>query len=224
MVAVAESGSLSGARTIMVDRHVRPADVTRLDIIDSLLEVPRELFFPKPKRALAYIGETVPIANGRFELDPRIFAKMLQALDPSDHDLALIVGSGGGYAAAVMSRLVSTVVALECDEELAAAGSAALAKFETETVVSASGPLEAGWAEYQPYNSILVYGAAAEATPSALTDQLSEGGRIISVVMSGAQGRCMLGVKAGGQIGWRPVFDASAPVLPGLSAAKGFEF
>ncbi len=224
MSALAESASYADARRVMVDRHVRPADVTRLDVIDAFLATPRELFFPKSKRALAYAGDTVQVAEGRFELDPRTFAKMLQALEPEGSDLALVVGSGGGYAAAVMTRLVSTVVALESDDDLATACEAALAKLEAEAAIIARGPLAAGWPEYQPYNAILVYGGVAGAPPAAVTDQLAEGGRIVAISMDGPLGRCLLGVKSGGAMGYRPVFDAAAPILPGLERPKGFEF
>lgn len=228
MSALAENASFAEARKVMVDRHVRPADVTRLDVIDAFLTTPRELFFPKARRAIAYACETVEIAEGRYELDPRVFAKMVQTLAPKASDLALVVGAGGGYAAAVTAQIVSTVVALECDEALAASCETALAKLEADAAITARGPLEAGWAEHQPYNAVLVYGAVAGAIPAALTDQLAEGGRIVAILTDddaeGRLGRCVLGIKSGGAMGYRPVFDATAPVLPGMAQSKGFEF
>lgn len=224
MTAAADNTSMHDARVVMVDRHVRPADVTRHDVIDAFLSTPREAFFPKSKRSLAYVGETMLIAPDRYELDPRVFAKMLDALALESGDLALVAGSGGGYAAAVMSRLASTVVALESDSDLAAAGETALAKFEAEAVITAVGPIEKGWAEHQPYNAILIYGGVEGTAPSALVDQLAEGGRIVWIEMDGAVGRCRLGVKSGGAVGSRPIFDAVAPILPGLAQAQGFSF
>ncbi|MCI4663408.1 MAG: protein-L-isoaspartate O-methyltransferase [Neomegalonema sp.] len=224
MAAVAENTLSEDARIVMVDRHVRPADVTRIDVIQAMLDTPREPFFPKAKRALAYAGETVQIADGRYELDPRVFAKMLDALALTGDDLALIVGAGGGYAAAVASHLAASVVALESDPDLAASSAAALEKYEADAVVSATGPLAEGWAEHQPYNAILVYGGAQGALPSALSAQLAEGGRIIAILMDGPIGRCVIGVKSGDIVGYRQAFDAAAPILPGLEQPKSFEF
>lgn len=229
MTVPTENASFAEARKMMVDRHVRPADVTRIDVINAFLAVPRETFFPKAKRALAYAGETVAVTDGRSELDPRVFAKMLQALALEPSDLALIVGAGGGYAPAVAAHLASTVVALETEEELAAACEASLAKVGAEAVLTARGPLEAGWPEHQPYNAILVYGGIVGAPPAALTDQLGEAGRIVAIRMDdgdaeGALGRCVLGVKSGNTIGYRPIFDAAAPILPGFTKPTAFEF
>ena len=220
----AENMSYADARTVMVDRHIRPADVTRLDVIEALQDTAREAFFPKSKRSFAYVGDTVEIAPGRFELDPRVFAKMLETLALEREDLVLVVGAGGGYAAAVTSRLSETVVALECDAELASAAEAALARTEAEAVIPATGPLAEGWAEHQPYNAILVYGGVEGDFPKALVDQLAEGGRIVAISMDGPIGQCVRGVKVGGALGAAPVFDAVAPVLPGMGRAKGFEF
>ena len=68
-------------RTMMVDTQVRPNDVTKFPIIEAMLAVPREDFVPPARREAAYIGENVPLAPGRVLLEPRSFAKMLDALD-----------------------------------------------------------------------------------------------------------------------------------------------
>ena len=92
--------AMKDARRNMVDCQVRPSDVTRLDLIEAMLWAPRERLLPKARRATAYVGEHVEIAPGRFELDPRVFAKMIDASRVGENDLALVVGGGYGYAAA----------------------------------------------------------------------------------------------------------------------------
>ena len=76
-------------RTMMVDTQVRPNDVTKFPIIEAMLAVPREDFVPPARREAAYIGENVPLAPGRVLLEPRSFAKMLDALDIQPSDLVL---------------------------------------------------------------------------------------------------------------------------------------
>ena len=79
----------AAAREAMVDRQVRPSDVTRYPIIAAMLAVPREEFLPEALRPVAYLGEHVPLAPGRVLLDPRVFAKLLDALDVGTEDLVL---------------------------------------------------------------------------------------------------------------------------------------
>ena len=86
----------AAAREAMVDRQVRPSDVTRYPIIDALLRVPREDYVPPAMRPVAYLGEHVPLAPGRVLLDPRVFSKMLDAVDIGPADLVLDVGCGMG--------------------------------------------------------------------------------------------------------------------------------
>lgn len=219
-----DSTGFETARRTMVDCQVRPSDVTSIDLIEAMLWAPREAFLPKAKRAQAYVGEHLPVAEGRYELDPRIFAKMVDAAAPASDDLALVVGSGYGYAAAVLSKLTAAVIALEEDEAMAQAAATSFSEVGVDNVVAAQGALTAGCVEHQPYNLIFVNGAIETAPPAALLGQLAEGGRLVAIRMSGPVGRCELWLRDGETTGARPAFDASAPVLPGFAAAPGFVF
>ena len=115
----------AAAREAMVDRQVRTADVTLYPIIDAMLAVPREDFVPLELRPVAYLGEHVPLAPGRVLLDPRVFAKLLDALNVGPRDLVLDVGCGLGYSTAVLARMAEAVVALEADPAMAAEAEAA---------------------------------------------------------------------------------------------------
>jgi len=76
-------------RTMMVDTQVRPSDVTKFPIIEAMLTVPREPFVPRSKREAAYLGETLPLGEGRVLLEPRTLAKMLDALESQDAEETL---------------------------------------------------------------------------------------------------------------------------------------
>src|ERR1041384_3797694 len=94
------------ARRVMVDRQVRTADVTDLRIISALLEVPREMFVPAARRAIAYLDLDVPVnEHGRVLLKPMVFAKLLQAAGIGETDRVLDVGCATGYSAGGLAKL-----------------------------------------------------------------------------------------------------------------------
>jgi len=210
----------SARRTVMVDTQIRPSDVTKYSIIDAMLTVPRERFVPVSLREAAYTGENLALAPGRIVLDPRTFAKMLDALDIQSHELALDVGTGLGYSAAVLARLADAVIALE-DTSLHADAERLLAEVDVDNAVVVSGPLTAGAAKHGPYDVILIEGGVGE-VPAALTDQLKDGGRIAALFMEGNLGVIRIGYRAEGVISWRPIFNASAPVIPGFETKRVF--
>ena len=149
----------AAAREAMVDRQVRPSDVTRYPIIAAMLAVPREDFVPDALRPVAYLGEHVPLAPGRVLLDPRVFAKLLDALNVGPSDLVLDLGCGLGYSTAVLARMAEAVVALEADAAMAAEAEALLGAHSVDNAVVQTGPLAAGVPEHGPFDAILVEGA-----------------------------------------------------------------
>lgn len=213
----------AAAREAMVDCQVRPSDVTRYPIILAMLSVPRENYVPEALRSVAYLGEHVPLGRGRVVLDPRVFAKMLDAVDIGPKDLVLDIGSGQGYSAAVIARMAEAVIALEEDATLAAEAEAALAAHGVDNAVVEVAPLTVGVPEHGLYDAIVVEGGI-EQMPQAIADQLKPGGRIVAIFMEGALGQARLGVQTEQGIAWRRAFDASAPILPGFAAEKEFEF
>lgn len=211
----------STRRTMMVDTQVRPNDVTKFPIIAAMLEVPRESFVPPARREAAYVGENVDLGAGRVVLEPRSFAKLLDALDIQPTHRVLHIGCGFGYGTAVMARLADTVVGVEDDAARASAGAAALASVGAGNAVIVTGALAAGAAEKGPYDIILVEGAA-ETVPEAILSQLKDGGRIGVLFMENALGVARIGYKSDGAVSWQFAFNASAPVLPGFAAKRVF--
>jgi protein-L-isoaspartate(D-aspartate) O-methyltransferase len=213
----------AAAREVMVDRQVRTADVTLYPIIEAMLAVPREVYVPAALRPVAYLGEHVPLAPGRVLLDPRVFAKLLDAVNIRENDLVLDVGCGLGYSTAVLAQMAEAVVALEEDERMAAEAEALLAGQSIDNAVVQAGPLAAGDAAHGPFDAIILEGGI-EVLPEAIAGQLKPGGRIAAVFMDGAHGQGRLGLVTERGIAWRRIFDATAPVLPGFEASKAFVF
>lgn len=208
-------------RVTMVDTQVRPNDVTRFPVIESMLTVAREDFVPPASREVAYSGENIALGQGRVLLEPRSFAKMIDALNIQPSDLVLDVACGLGYSTAVLARMAQAVVGLESDATLAEGAQAALTAAEVMNAAIVQGDLVAGYAKQAPYDAIMVNGAAEE-IPSSLTDQLKEGGRIAAIFLQDRLGVARIGHRIDDRIHWRFAFNAHAPVLPGFGAAKAF--
>ena len=208
-------------RTTMVDTQVRPSDVTKFPIIDAMLTVRREAFVPDDKRDAAYVGEHLDLGGDRVVLDPRSFAKLLDALDVQPTELVLDVAAGYGYSSAVLGQIAQAVVALEENEAMARDAQAALMDEGADNVMLETAPLTEGAPQHGPFD-VIVLGGAVEEVPEALVDQLAEGGRIGALFASGALGVARIGYKIDGAVTWRDAFNASAPVLPGFERATAF--
>ena len=207
-------------RTMMVDTQVRPNDVTKFPIIEAMLAVPREAYVPDARREAAYVGENLDLGQGRWLLEPRNFAKMLDALDIQPGDLVLDIAAGMGYSSAVLARMAKAVVALE-EGALAASAEAHLSVQDIEGVTVVEGRLADGAAEEGPYDVIVIEGGV-EQVPAAITAQLRDGGRIAAIFLQGQLGTVRIGRKIDGILAWRDAFNAAAPVLPGFTRAKEF--
>ena len=208
-------------RRMMVDTQVRPSDVTEFPIIDSMLTVPREAFVPRDKVEAAYASEHVELGSGRVLLDARLFAKILDALDLTNDDLVLDIGTGLGYSSAVIARIAEAVVAVEDSESNADEAEALLAEHHADNVVLHRGALTEGAAEHGPYDAILIEGGVEE-VPAGILDQLKEGGRIAVIFIEDALGTVKIGHKIDGDMNWRYAFNGEAPVIAGFERAREF--
>lgn len=213
------------ARRHMVDGQVRTADVTDLRILWAMQEVARERFVPAQAAGLAYLDLDLAVgtggAAGRRLLRPMLLAKMMQAAAIKDGDRVLDVGCVTGYAAAVLARFAGEVVALEEDAGLAETARRVLAGDSKVTIVT--GPLAQGWGAGAPYDVILLEGST-EVPPHPLCRQLKDGGRLVCVLGSGPDAKAVVYRRSGDEIGFRPVFDTAAPLLPGFAKAPEFAF
>jgi len=209
-------------RRLMVESQIRTNRVTDPAVIDALGAIPREQFVPEALRSLAYLDEDVPLGGGRHLMEPMVMARLVQALAVRPSDVALVVGCGAGYGAAVLSRLAATVVASEVDAAWATSAQQRLAALEIDNVVVVAAPLADGYPPQAPYDVILIDGGV-ERIPAAITDQLADHGRLAAVVVSGVGlGKATLVTRIGQTVSRQSLFDAAIPVLPGLEAVQEF--
>jgi protein-L-isoaspartate(D-aspartate) O-methyltransferase len=218
---------ISPARQKMVDGQVRPSDVTDLRIIDAMLAVPREVFVPENQRALAYLDLDLDVSDGgsakRFLIKPVVTAKMLQAADIKDTDNVLVAGGATGYTAALVARLAARVTATETDPVHAARASEVMAQLGLPNVTFRAADAPAGDPANAPYDVIVLDGAT-EIVPDGLYGQLKEGGRLVGVFAMTKPARATIVTHSHGDFGNRALFDAAAPVLPGLERRPAFVF
>ena len=219
----------SEQRRKMVDGQIRTTDVTNPALLDAMLTVPREGFVRTVQRSLAYIDEDIQIATPdgdrgpRYLIEPSPFAKLVQLAEVKPSDFVLDVGCGTGYCSAVLSRLASSVIALESDPALAEFATDALAELGYDNVVVVQGPLRGGYASEAPYDVIFV-GGSVEEVPQAFFDQLKEGGRLVVVVGQGNAGVARVYLKTAGEVSGRSAFNAAIKPLPGFERVRTFEF
>lgn len=214
----------AAARTNMVDCQLRTNKVRDGRLVRAFETVPRELFVPEGQRSIAYVDEDLPLGNGRHLMEPMVLARLLQAADVSPEDLVLEIGGASGYGATVLAQLGATIVSLESDKSLASAAAEAQAKVGIDNVLLVEGPLAEGYAKQAPYNVILINGAVGE-IPTAITDQLADGGRLVTVLRAGGEpGQAVLVQRRGDNVSSRVLFDAATPLLPEFEPAPGFVF
>ena len=211
------------ARRNMVDSQIRTNEVSDPLVIEAIGKVPRERFLPTARQSQAYVDEDVPVAEGRWLMEPMVTARLLQLADVQRTDHALVVPCGSGYMAAVLSHMAGSIVAVEEDGKVRDGASKLLAELGADTVAVVSGSVADGYAGQSPYDVIAFDGAVSD-IPQSILAQLGDGGRCVAMVQNGPVGRATLVQRTGEAFGRRAEFDASVPVLPEFAAKPGFAF
>ncbi|RED15754.1 protein-L-isoaspartate(D-aspartate) O-methyltransferase [Parasphingopyxis lamellibrachiae] len=215
------SHDFEAMRLAMVESQLRTTAVDDPLVVRAMAAVARERFVPEDKATLAYADMLVPIGNGRRMNLPMATGRLLTelALTPEDH--VLVIGSGGGYTAALCAELAKSVVALEEETALAALGAEALAAYTN--VEQVQGALADGWLEGGPYDAILLDGAI-EHLPEAIIDQLADDGRLVAGLIEDGITRLVYGRKHGSAFGTAAFTDAQSASLPGFERPAEFVF
>lgn len=205
-------------RRAMVVSQLRTTGVSDARVVAAMGDLARERFVGPEKAAVAYADLPLPIAPGRSLNPPMVTGRLLTQAQVVPGDNALVVGAATGYTVALLGKLGASVVAVEEDADLLAAGKKA--------VPGASwvkGPPASGSKKGAPYSLILIDGAV-ERIPQALIDQLADGGRLVGALIDGGVSRLVSGVRAGSGFGVTAFADADAAVLPGFGVPAAFSF
>jgi len=168
----------------MVESQLRGRGIADERVLAAMLRVPRHEFTPAQTRNQAYEDHPLGIGEGQTISQPYIVALMLEALELKPTERVLEIGTGSGYATALLAELTAQVVSIERHESLANEARELLARMGYKNVEVIVGDGSQGFVAYAPYDAILVSAAAPE-VPPALLAQLAEGGRMILPVGSG---------------------------------------
>lgn len=171
----------------MIEEQLRPHGVTNERVLRAMADVPREEFLPPRLRRHAYEDRALGIECGQTISQPLVVALMTQAADPGPDDIALEIGAGSGYQAAVLSLMCRAVITVEREPALAEHAAATLKRLGYSNVEVGIADGSLGWAVSAPYPVILV-ACAASAVPRQLIEQLADGGRMVIPVATAEDG------------------------------------
>ena len=190
----------------------------RLDprVVEAIASVPRHRFVGKDVKALAYANHPLPIGAGQTISQPYIVAIMTELLDLTPDSVVLEIGTGSGYQAAILSRLVKQVYTIEIIRELGEKAAQRLRKLGYDNVTVRIGDGYRGWPEHAPYDAIMVT-AACPAIPSPLIEQLKVGGKMMIPLGQPdfSQELMLVEKKEDGGIDTRPVLPVAFVPLTG---------
>ena len=200
------------ARFNMVEQQIRPWDVLDFDVLDALQEIPRERFVGAEQQGYAYADMSLPLPNGSRMLEPKIVARMAQGLKLKNTDRVLEIGTGSGYATALLAKLSKIVTTCDIDAHQLAAAQAVLGSLKQENIRYENlDGLENLPADAE-FDAVYIGGSLKE-IPENLKKHLAEGGRMVVVAGSEPVQRCILITRIGETFSSQNLFETLAAPL-----------
>jgi len=218
--------SFTKVREAMVDSQIHPMGVVDEAILDAFLTIPREAFLPPEKQGIAYCDEDIRVAPGRYMMEPSVLARMIEAVRQDALQNVLITGAGEGYAAAILSRLFDTVIAMEEEEHFMIAAQDVWNKIGCHNIAGFVSPDYQTAKDHAPYDIILFNGAVCEIPPFFL-HLLKAGGKAVAPIKESGQSVASVTEVTQTQNGiWsdRILFQSGTPHLRGFEPKKEFVF
>ena len=165
-------------RLDMVEHQIAARGVRSELVLEAMRKIPRQQFLPPPLREFAYEDSPLPIAEGQTISQPYIVAFMADALLLGGGEHVLEIGTGSGYAAAVLAEIAANVYSVERIGQLAEKAAVKLADMGYDNVHVLHADGTKGWPEHAPYDAIVV-AAGGPKIPESLQQQLKVGGRLV---------------------------------------------
>ncbi len=172
-------GNVELARNNMIEQQIRPWDVLDQRVLELLRRVKREQFVPSAYQAMSFMDVEIPLGHGAFMWQPKLEARVLQALKIRATDHVLEIGSGSGYFAALMSRQAAHVTTVEIVPELRAFAAKNLEAHQFNNVTVELGDGAHGW---QGAYDVIVLSGSVPVLPDAFRSALKPGGRLFAVL------------------------------------------
>ena len=169
------------ARFNMIEQQIRPLEVLDAGVLELLRQVPREMFVSEAQRGLAFADLNLPIGHGEAMWQPKIEARILQALAPTISDRVLEIGTGSGYLTALLASCADHVTSIDIHSDFIALVTERLRTQNISNVRLVEGDGAQGWPSTEPWDVIVLTGSVPT-LPSAFRDILAPGGRLAAVV------------------------------------------
>lgn len=215
--------NIEKARFNMIEQQIRPWNVLSQDVLDKLIVVKRENFFPESQKSLAFFDTELPLVGGAHSMSPKLEARIVQELAFQGNETVLLIGAGNGYLAALIASMAKHVTVMEAVSELKSLAEKNLMK---NAVMNVDVLLGDG---LQVKNSlgfdVIVVNGSLESIPTELQNQLNAGGRLFAIVgkdpIMAAQ---IITRESELFFNTKSVFETSVKRLPQAQAMSAFKF
>ncbi len=216
--------STEQAQFNMVEQQIRPWEVLDQHVLDLMAATPRADYVPAAQRAMAFMDINIPLDHGAVMLQPKMEARLLQALEITKNDKILLVGTGTGHLASLLATLGKQVLAVDINSEFTAMAEKNLAAHHITNVTLVTGDAAAGWDTDQPYDVIFITGSLP-VLPDSFRDTLAVGGRMVAIVGKAPVMEAKL-IKRRNEHGWSEtdLFETEIPALNNATPTDTFEF
>ena len=220
------------ARTNMIEQQIRPWNVLAMQTLNALKQIRREDFVPAEHRELAFADVQIPLGGGEVMLEPKVSARMMEALDLGIGDRVLEIGTGSGYLTALLASVSAQVTSVEIDEQLLAEAQRNLATAAIENITLERGDAHAGWGEAGQFDAVLISGSLPRIidtldtadTPAAWTTVLADGGRLVGIEGHLPAMTVVRLTKKNGGVVRESLFETVAPRLRNVFEPPEFTF
>lgn len=215
-------GNLELARNNMIEQQIRPWDVLDPRVLELLRRVRREQFVPAAYQGMAFMDVEIPLGYGAYMWQPKLEARVLQALNVRGGEEVLEIGSGSGYLAALLSRQASRVTTVEIVPELQAFAARNLEAHQINNVTVEQGDAARGW--QGSYDAIVLTGSVP-VLPEAFTNSLKPGGRLFAIVGDAPAMQALLITRQpGGALATTNLFETNIAPLQNALQPERFVF
>ena len=207
----------------MIEGQIKPIGGMQPNIIEAFSIIDRYDFVPQDLKNNSYSEKNLFLKRGRFVLKANLIAKIILALNISNEENVLIIGSSTGYSSAILSKLAETVISIEEDQELLDFSEEAVKKNEIDNIMFINNTMTDGCADQGPFNAIIIEGAIDE-VPKKILNQLDENGRLIAMINEEGISNVIEYRKINNTFTSRFLFSCTAPKLKSFEKRKLFSF
>jgi len=207
----------------MIEGQIKPIGGMQKNILEAFSSINRDDFVPQNLKDNSFSEINLFLKRDRFVLKANLIAKIISALNISNEENVLVIGSSTGYSSAIISRLAETVIAIEEDKELLDFSEEAVKKSGIDNIVFINNVMIEGCSEQGPFNAIVIEGAIDEVPPKIL-NQLEHNGRLIAMINDNGVSNVIEYQKKNNTFTERFLFSCSAPKLKSFDKRKSFSF